>query len=188
MTTATALLSTPLPGQDILMALETSGIPEMDWKYGDDLCDCTFQRIGMWTNPYLGRTLKVRLCCIWAKLYTMFPECVQEIPGFMDYNDGDKYIPEPAPWDGDSDMPRHLWHRQAAVQMGLPLPVVRKLLADQEPPKAVSKKKVQPHADGSVPRKVLRTLRSGNYPSAAAGRGERPTEGRAGQAARGGSG
>ena len=134
------------PGQDILMALATSGIPEMDWKHGDDLCDCTFQRIGMWTNPYLGRTLKVRLCCIWAKLYAMFPECVQEIPAFMDYNNGDKYMPEPAVWDGDTDMPPHLWHRQAAVQMGLPLPIVRKLLEGKESPRAVPKTEVKVHA------------------------------------------
>lgn len=128
---------TILPGQDILGFLSATAIPEVNWQYGDDLCECTFQRIGMWTNPYIARTLKVRLCCLWAKLYAMFPECVQEIPAFMDYTDGDRYEPKPQKWNGDTDMPRHLWHRQMAVELGIPLPNVRKLLAGKKPPKAV---------------------------------------------------
>ena len=125
------------PGQDILALLGT-GIPEENWAHGDDLCDCTFQRIGLWTNPYIGRTLKVRLCCIWAKIYAMFPECVQEIPAFMDYNNGDRYVPAPAPWDSeDEDMPVALWHRQEAVRLRLPLPQVRKLLQGQASPRKV---------------------------------------------------
>jgi hypothetical protein len=143
-----------IPGQDILAVLETAGIPEENWVHGDDLCGCTFQRIGMWTNPYIGRTLKVRLCCIWAKLYAMFPECVQEIPAFMDYNNGDRYIAKPAPWDGDTDMPKALWHRQMAVQMGLPLEDIRRILDGQEPPKAVDATGVQSHQDGGPTHKT----------------------------------
>lgn len=141
----------PIPGQDILAFLETSGIPEENWTHGDDLCDCTFQRIGFWTNPYIGRTLKVRLCCIWAKVYAMFPEYVQEIPAFTDYNHGDSYVAKPAPWDGETDMPLHLWHRQLAVEMHLPLSAVRELVAGQEPPKAVRAKEVsvETHDNGT---------------------------------------
>ena len=175
----------PIPGQDILAVLDGSVIPEENWQYGDDLCDCTFQRMGFWTHPSLGRTLKVRLCCIWAKLYAMFPECVQEIPAFMDYNNGDKYMPEPAVWDGDTDMPRHLWHRQVAVQMGLPVSVVRQLLEGQEPPKAVIKEKVKPRANGNASRQVLPVLRSGGDSGAPAGGRERRVESAALQATRG---
>ena len=47
--------------QAIAEALAIASIPEIQWKHGDDLCDCTFQRIGFWTNPYLAKTLQVRL-------------------------------------------------------------------------------------------------------------------------------
>ena len=174
---------TPLPGQDILALLDTAGIPEENWTHWDDLCDCTFQRIGMWTNPYVGRTLKVRLCCIWAKLYAMFPEYVQEVPAFMDYNKGDAYSAAPVAWDGDTDMPVYLWHRQLAVQMRLPLETVRKLFAGRSPPKAVLGGKKVGH-NGNAPYQVLPTLRAGGDQSAASRRGERPPEGGASQGAR----
>ena len=63
-------------------------IPEIRWEHGDDLCDCTFQRIGYWTNPYLGRTLEFRICCSWSKLIELHPELqefVREIPAFDNY-------------------------------------------------------------------------------------------------------
>ena len=69
--------------------LFTGQIPEIDWEHGDDLCDCTFQRIGYWTNPYLARTMEVRLCCIWKILAEQNPEIaalMQEIPAYDDYN------------------------------------------------------------------------------------------------------
>lgn len=127
-----------LPGQDILSLLETSGIPEIQWGSGDDLCDCTFQRIGWWTNPYLARTLEVRMCCIWAELYKQYPQFVREIPAYDNPNapEGTKhYEVMPQEWNGESDMPRSYWHRQVAVQSGLPLTMVRDMLRDEEPPK-----------------------------------------------------
>ena len=131
-----------LPGQDILALLASSTIPEMQWENGgDDLCDCTFQRIGFWTNPYIARTLKVRMCCIWADIYKRYPQFVQEIPAFTDYRVSDHtYDPRPWEWNSvDSDMPRWLWHRQLAVEEGLPLATIRKMYEGQEPPKAVGK-------------------------------------------------
>lgn len=110
-------------------------IPEIRWEYGDDLCSCTFQRIGWWTNPYLARTLEIRLCCMWAKLNEMFPGLMREIPAFTDYNHGNVYVTEPQMWNGEDDMPVHLWHRQIAILTGMSLPEVRRKFAGQKPPK-----------------------------------------------------
>lgn len=120
--------------------LMSSGIPEDPWQADDDQCDCTFQRIGWWTNPYIGRTLKVRLCCIWAEIYKQYPQFVQEIPAFMNYNEGEHvYEGEPRPWSStDMDMPRAVWYRQLAVQMNMPLSWVRENFSNQEPPKRVA--------------------------------------------------
>ena len=90
--------------------------PAVHWVHGDDLCDCTFQRIGSFTNPYLGKTLKIRLCCIWEKIYEQFPEFVQRIDGYWDDNTL-TYNTEPKEWDAaDWDMPKHLWNRQTAIR------------------------------------------------------------------------
>jgi len=110
-----------------------AGIPEVRWLHGDDECDCVFQRIGDWTNPYLGRTLRVRLCCIWAELYKQFPQFVQEIPAYYDQNE-DAYYTRPADWNGDTEMSRALWHRQEAAKLGITIAQARKLLAGQTPP------------------------------------------------------
>lgn len=115
-------------------------IPEAPWVHGDDACDCTFQRIAIWTNPYLGRSLQVRLCCIWREIYGQYPQYVREVPATYDPDKEAFTTGIPADWDGDHDMPRHLWHRQVSVQLGIPLSQVRKLLEGQEPPKAVGKK------------------------------------------------
>lgn len=129
MTTHTPVVN---PGQDIL----GGEIPEITWQHGDDACNCTFQRIGEWTNPYIARTLRVRFCCIWAELYKQFPQFVQEIPAHWNENEG-RFDAKPQEWNAeDADMPKHLWHRQMAVLLGLPLNDVRRVLEGQEPPKA----------------------------------------------------
>ena len=125
----------PLPGQDILGLLATSGIPEDPWFHGDDKCDCTFQRIGDWTNPVIGRTLRVRLCCIWAKIYAQYPEFVQEIPAYHNIKTNE-YVNEPQDWNAeDWDMPRYLWYRHLAAKYGRPLSEIREKCKDMEPPK-----------------------------------------------------
>lgn len=85
------------------------------WEHGDDLCDCTFQRIGNWYNPYLGEMLEVRLCCIWAEIYKQYPQFVRI------------FSTDPAEWNGESDMPKALWYRQQAKVRGVPLAEVREL-------------------------------------------------------------
>ena len=118
--------------------LLTGQIPEIDWEHGDDLCDCTFQRIGYWTNPYLARTLKVRLCCAWKVLAEQNPEIaalMQEIPAYDDYN-GKRWVSEPAAWNSkEGDMPRALWHRQLSIQQDKPLEQVRREYDHLEPPR-----------------------------------------------------
>lgn len=106
-------------------AILTSQIPEIMWIHGDDECDCTFQRIGEWANPYIGRTLRIRLCCIWAELAKQYPQFVQEIPAYYDGNTG-RYVTEPAAWDSETDaMPYTLWYRQLAAQQGISIADVR---------------------------------------------------------------
>ena len=122
---------------DIRAATEL--LPEVRWTHGDDLCNCTFQRIGEWTNPYLGRTLRVRFCCIWKELYKQYPEFVQEIPAYWDDNES-AFIPTPMDWDSeDAEMPKHLWHRQVAIREGKALEQVRQELRGKTPPQPVAR-------------------------------------------------
>ena len=127
-----------LPGQNIL----STEMPEIRWEQGDDHCNCTFQRLGFWTNPYIGRTLRVRICCIWAELYKDYPQFVQEIPAFENYSDGDKYEYEPHEWNGEADMPAHLWHRQLAVLRNEPIEDIRERFENVPPPKGTPRPKV----------------------------------------------
>lgn len=108
--------------QNALMVLEQ--LP-LQWLSGDDLCDCTFQRIGEWGNPYIGQTLQVRLCCIWAALAKQFPEFIQEVPCYWDSNSIEPVVGA-QPWDSeDMDMPLPIWYRQLAHEQGRPLAEVR---------------------------------------------------------------
>lgn len=101
-------------------------LPEVHWLQGDDLCDCTFQRIGDWTNPYLGQTLRVRLCCIWEEIYQQYPQYVERIPAYYDSN-RHKWVREPQEWDSDeADMPLPIWYRQIAARTGKTLEQVRR--------------------------------------------------------------
>jgi hypothetical protein len=124
--------------------LLTDHIPEIRWEHEDDLCDCTFQRIGWWTNPYLGRTLEIRLCCAWAKLAELHPEIrefMREIPAFDDYN-ANRWEPEPQPWQSkDSDMPRAIWYRQLVALTGKPITVIRAEYDHLNPPTRVQKRR-----------------------------------------------
>lgn len=126
------------PTNEVVAALLGGQLEGIEWEHDDDLCDCTYQRIGFWTNPYLGETLKYRFCCIWAKFAEMFPDFVQVIPAYFDGNSR-RYIEGCAPWDGESDMPRAIWYRQLAHQQGRSLTEIRAEYADLEPPKGVKR-------------------------------------------------
>jgi hypothetical protein len=91
------------------------GLSTEQWTHEDDLCDCTFQRIGYWYNPYIGESLEVRMCCIWKELYKQFPEFVRT----------SKH--EPAEWNGEADMPRSVWHRQLANSTGVSITEAREM-------------------------------------------------------------
>ena len=123
-----------------------SEFPEVRWQNGDDLCDCTYQRLGWWTNPYLNKTIEVRYCCFYKKLGEMFPELAEfmrETEAFDDYTQTDNTRPysDPyhwekglQPWNGETEMPRHLWYRQLAGQTGKDLDTIRREYEHLKPP------------------------------------------------------
>jgi len=115
MTTETGLA--PQVESDILAALFAGTFPDTFWDCQDDLCDCTYQRIGMWTNPYIAETLEVRMCCIWAEIYRMFPQFVRVTPAYLDGNTKG-WVTEPADWNGEAEMPKAIWYRQLARKQG----------------------------------------------------------------------
>ena len=116
----------------VIEALSIAELPDVRWDIHDDLCDCTYQRIGMWTNPYLAETLEVRMCCIWAELYKQYPQFVRHVPAFFDYGHGDKWVTEPMEWNGETEMPKSLWYRQLARKLGRTMESVRDEYADQD--------------------------------------------------------
>lgn len=127
----------------MLQALQavTSDIPEVHWLHGDDACDCTFQRIGEWTNPYIARTQRIRLCCLFKELAKQYPQFFQEIPAYYDSN-RHQWRREPQEWDSDEmDMPVYLWYRQIAALSGKPLGEIRRKyeMRKSDRPKRISK-------------------------------------------------
>src|SRR3989304_3762277 len=102
---------------DVLEALFAGTFPDTFWDCQDDLCDCTYQRIGLWTNPYIAETLEVRMCCIWAKLYEQFPDQVRTIPAFWNYN-SEEWATEPMEWKGETASPASVLYRQLPRQQG----------------------------------------------------------------------
>ena len=108
----------------IIEALSIGNLPDVEWQSEDDLCDCTFQRIGMWKNPYLAETLEVRLCCIWAKFAEVFPDMVRTIPGYFNENT-QEWITQPWEWNGEAEMPKAIWYRHLARKLNRPLAEIR---------------------------------------------------------------
>ena len=108
----------------VIEALTIGSLPDVEWQHDDDLCDCTFQRIGMWKNPYLAETQEIRLCCIWAEFGKQFPDFVRTIPGYWNENTG-QWITKPSEWDGEAEMPKAIWYRHLARKQDRPLAEVR---------------------------------------------------------------
>lgn len=139
--------------------------PEVRWIHGDDLCNCTFQRIGHWTNPYIAETLEVRLCCIWEELYKQYPDYVRRMGGFWNQNTGE-YESEPADWDNDEmDMPKALWHRQLARRKSMSLDDVRTNYRQRsgERPKKVAVRKERQYSPTQLARARDRDLRAAGW-------------------------
>lgn len=128
----TARTDSPAVLQALAILAQPQALPDVHWLQGDDACECTFQRIGSWTNPYLGKTLRVRLCCIWAELYKQYPQFVQHIDAYYDEN-RHAWVPEPREWDSaEMDMPLPLWYRHLAAKTGKPLADVRAEYRDRQ--------------------------------------------------------
>ena len=118
--------------RDLMAALSVGAAPDVRWIEGDGLCDCTFQRVGEWTNPYIAKTLRVRLCCIWEELYRQYPQYVQRIDAYYDSN-RERYISEPREWDNPTaPMPVSYWHRHLAAKHGKTLDEIRAEYAGRE--------------------------------------------------------
>ena len=122
-------------------SLHPRQMPEITWTHGDDLCNCTFQRIGDWSNPYLGLTRRVRVCCLEQRMLEGNEDLVQDIPGYFNENTG-QFEAEPWVWDGEDDMPDHLFMRQTAIIQGLSLDETRVKFEGVEPPKGIPRPKV----------------------------------------------
>ena len=115
----------------VIEALSIAALPDVQWTHEDDLCDCTFQRIGMWKNPYMMETLEVRMCCIWAELYKQFPDFVRVIPGY--YNDNTKeWETKPWEWDGEIQMAKATWYRHLARKENRSVAEVRAEYAEKD--------------------------------------------------------
>jgi hypothetical protein len=125
------------------MALAALEPPEVRWMHGDDLCDCTFQRIGEWANPYIGKTETIRFCCVWQKFKEQWPDLFMEQNGYWDDNEK-KYQPV-SEWNAEIDMPRDIWYRQLEAITGKPLPQIREEYASQDPPKGITRPQPDPN-------------------------------------------
>jgi hypothetical protein len=68
-------------------------------------------------------------------------DLVQDIPGYYNENTGD-FETEPWVWDGEDDMPEHLFMRQTAIIQGLSLDETRVKFEGVEPPKGIARPKV----------------------------------------------
>lgn len=127
----------PVSNVSLLSIVLGAEIPNIEWVHGDDLCDCTFQRIGEWTNPYIGETLRVRFCCIWEDLFKKYPQFVQRIHAYFD---GKSFHTGAMRWNvEEAAMPRALWHRQLAHVTGKSLGDIREEFNGQKPPGPVVK-------------------------------------------------
>ena len=99
------------------------------WDVNDDLCDCVYQRVGYWNNPYVGETLEVRLCCVWAEFEKQWPQFFRRTQM------------EPAEWNGEADMPKSLFVRQIAHSEGIPVSEARSIVESGLPiPKGIERK------------------------------------------------
>ena len=128
----------------VIHALSIGNLPDVQWKIGDDLCDCMFQRIMQVTNPYIGATHEERLCCIWATLHEQYPDLSRDIPASWDFN-AQEWVTEPHEWNGEEDMPAYLWYRQLARKEGIGVAEARAKYADrdEERPRGVARPVVE---------------------------------------------
>ena len=68
-------------------------------------------------------------------------DLVQDIPGYFNENTG-QFETEPWMWDGEDDMPDHLFMRQTAIIQGLSLDETRVKFEGVEPPKGIPRPKM----------------------------------------------
>ena len=81
-------------------------------------------------------------------------DLVQDIPGYYNENTGD-FETEPWVWDGEDDMPEHLFMRQTAIIQGLSLDETRVKFEGVEPPKGIARPKVVEERKGMSEHEVI---------------------------------
>lgn len=117
--------------------LSSGNLPDATWSNQDDLCDCIYQRTGSWTNPYIGVTEEIRLCCVWAELRAMWPQHFRTTNAYRNGNTGE-WETGAAKWDGNFDMPLAIWHRQLATKFNCTIEEARAM--NLPAPQAVERK------------------------------------------------
>lgn len=127
----------------VLEALATGALPDVMWNNQDDGCDCIYQRLGFWTNPYIAETLEIRFCCFWAGWQKEHPEFLRTVPAYRDQN-RNEWVTEPQPWNGEDDMPKAIWYRQLARQQGRALPEIRAEYAERDDERPRGKPRREP--------------------------------------------
>tara|TARA_R110000824_G_scaffold84858_1_gene211308 strand:- start:7542 stop:7961 length:420 start_codon:yes stop_codon:yes gene_type:complete len=81
-------------------------------------------------------------------------DLVQDIPGYYNENTG-AFETEPWVWDGEDDMPEHLFMRQTAIIQGLSLDETRVKFEGVEPPKGIARPKVIEKREGMSEYEVI---------------------------------
>ena len=127
----------------VIEALSVGNLPDIQWNDLDDLCDCVYQRVGWWKNPYLAETLEIRFCCVWAEFYKQYPQHVRFIPGYWDPNHKE-WLTEPMEWNGESAMPKSLWYRHLARKLNRPLAETRAEYVDKDELRPKGSKRPEP--------------------------------------------
>ena len=123
----------------VLDALANPALGKMRAGYQDDLCDCAFVNVWEWKNPYTATTLRFRFCCWLTEQRVRYGNLFEELPGYHDAA-SEQLVTDCRVWDGEEDMPRHLFYRQMARKTGRPLAEVRREYRDQPTPKGTGKR------------------------------------------------
>jgi hypothetical protein len=104
--------------EQALAIVEAQEFGRQSWNVNDDLCDCVYQRTCSWYNPYIGETYEVRICCLYAEFEKQWPHLFRRLQT------------EPAEWNGETDMPRSIYHRQLAALEGISLEGARSIAGE----------------------------------------------------------
>lgn len=116
--------------EEALAIADAFGVSE-EWDNQDDRCDCEYERIGYWFNPYIGAIQEKRICCIDKWMAEKFPEIAQFFR---------RTQVTPAEWNGETTMPRAIWVRQQANHLGVSIAEARDLVGEAPKGRPIAEK------------------------------------------------